>query len=199
MEKEKREELFKENEKLVYFVYNKYFNKNTNKDDLIQQGFCALLKAIDSFNYEKGIQFSTYAVRCILNELCNYTMNDKIIRIPNVRANKDISLNIISINMPVTDTEDKDITLQDQIEGSNDIEDYINYNHCIEKIRHYLDTIPNEKHKQLFTEYLQNRVENKTKSRNDLVEKYKLSKCYVNMIIAEHLYKLRRELQHESR
>ena len=55
----------------------KYKNSNVDNDDLISIGTIGLMKAIKTFTYEKGNSFSTYAARCIENEILMTFRSDK--------------------------------------------------------------------------------------------------------------------------
>ena len=71
-----RNEIIANNMKLVYHLVNK--SDYDNSDDNYQTGFVGLIKAVDTFDYTKGYKFSTYASRCILNELAMfYRSNNK--------------------------------------------------------------------------------------------------------------------------
>lgn len=67
--KDAEEKLVKHNLRLVAHISKKYKNSNTDIDDLISIGSIGLMKAIKTFSYEKGNNFSTYASRCIENEI----------------------------------------------------------------------------------------------------------------------------------
>lgn len=65
-----KEKLFEHNIKLVFNeVLNRFKNINYDKKDLVSVGNIGLMKAITTFNPAKKIQFSSYAVRCIDNEI----------------------------------------------------------------------------------------------------------------------------------
>ena len=53
------------NLKLVLSVLKKFYYKTDNMDDLFQVGCVGLIKAIDNFDLNQGVQFSTYAVPMI--------------------------------------------------------------------------------------------------------------------------------------
>ena len=53
------------NLRLVVFVANQYINQELPFADLIQEGNLGLLRAVETFDYNKGVRFSTYAVRWI--------------------------------------------------------------------------------------------------------------------------------------
>ena len=64
-----RNRLIEHNLRLVAHVVKKYNNSTYEADDLISIGTIGLIKAIDTFNQEKGIRLATYASRCIENAM----------------------------------------------------------------------------------------------------------------------------------
>jgi RNA polymerase sporulation-specific sigma factor len=74
-----RNYLIKNNLKLVIKVVKKYKSETIELDDLINTGSIGLIKAVDTFDISKDICFSTYAIRCINNEVLMYLRkNNKI-------------------------------------------------------------------------------------------------------------------------
>ncbi len=69
--------LIKHNLRLVAHIAKKYRNSNFDTDDLISIGSIGLMKAIKTFSYEKGNSFSTYASRCIENEILMTFRSDR--------------------------------------------------------------------------------------------------------------------------
>ena len=65
-DKQAREEFINGNLRLVLSVIRRFFNKGENADDLFQIGCVGLIKAIDNFEVELNVQFSTYAVPMII-------------------------------------------------------------------------------------------------------------------------------------
>jgi len=61
--------LIERNLRLVAHVVKKYSNTGKDTDDLISIGTIGLIKAITTFNAEKGTRLATYAARCIENEI----------------------------------------------------------------------------------------------------------------------------------
>ena len=76
-DKEAEEILIKHNLRLVAHIAKKYKNKSYEIEDLISIGSIGLMKAIKTFSYEKGNSFSTYASRCIENEILMNFRSDK--------------------------------------------------------------------------------------------------------------------------
>ena len=69
---EARQILVERNLRLVAHVSKKYQNGEEDMEDLISIGTIGLIKAIATFNYERGNRLATYAARCIDNELLMY-------------------------------------------------------------------------------------------------------------------------------
>lgn len=64
----KKDDLILENMKLVYYLISKYYPTFIGDEDLQQVGMLGLCKAANTWNEEKS-KFSTYASKCILNEI----------------------------------------------------------------------------------------------------------------------------------
>ncbi len=64
-----REALIEHNLRLVSHIIKKYYSGYDEQEDLISIGTIGLIKAIDSFDIDKGIRFATYGARCIENAI----------------------------------------------------------------------------------------------------------------------------------
>ena len=64
-----REQLVMSHMNLVRFLANKFKNRGEPLDDLMQVGYLGLLKAIDRFDPERGLEFTTFATPTILGEI----------------------------------------------------------------------------------------------------------------------------------
>ena len=64
-----RDVLINHNLRLVAHIVKKYSNSSKDADDLISVGAIGLIKAINTYSTDKGTQLSTYAARCIENEI----------------------------------------------------------------------------------------------------------------------------------
>ena len=65
-DKEAREELISGNLRLVLSVVQRFANRGESMDDLFQVGCIGLIKAIDAFDLNQNVQFSTYGVPAIM-------------------------------------------------------------------------------------------------------------------------------------
>ena len=68
-DKTARNSLIEHNLRLVAHIIKKYYSNSAEQDDLVSIGTIGLIKAVSTFNYEKGTRFATYAARCIENEI----------------------------------------------------------------------------------------------------------------------------------
>lgn len=68
-DKKAKEDLIKHNLRLVAHIVKKYYSETAEQDDLISIGTIGLMKAVNSFQPNKGVKLATYAARCIENEI----------------------------------------------------------------------------------------------------------------------------------
>ncbi len=73
----KKNLLIEHNLRLVAHVVKKYVSSGKEMDDLISIGTIGLIKAVNSFNYDKGKRLATYAARCIENEVLMVLRSEK--------------------------------------------------------------------------------------------------------------------------
>ncbi|MCD7745066.1 MAG: RNA polymerase sporulation sigma factor SigG [Lachnospiraceae bacterium] len=76
-----RELYIKGNLRLVLSVIKRFSNSNENVDDLFQIGCIGLMKAIDNFDTNQNVKFSTYAVPMIIGEIRRYLRDNNSIRV----------------------------------------------------------------------------------------------------------------------
>lgn len=80
-DKEARDILFEENAGLVYSVAKRFLGRGVEMEDLIQIGSIGLLKAVDKFDAEFEVKFSTYAVPMIAGEIRRFLRDDGILKV----------------------------------------------------------------------------------------------------------------------
>ncbi len=76
-----REEFISGNLKLVLSVIQRFAGRGENADDLFQVGCIGLIKAIDNFDMNQQVKFSTYAVPMIIGEIRRYLRDNNAIRV----------------------------------------------------------------------------------------------------------------------
>ena len=88
-----REELIAGNLRLVLSVIQRFSNRGENADDLFQVGCIGLMKAIDNFNVELEVKFSTYGVPMIIGEIRRYLRDNSAMRVS--RAMRDTAYRVL--------------------------------------------------------------------------------------------------------
>ena len=76
-----RTEFIRGNLRLVLSVIQRFYGRGENADDLFQIGCIGLIKSIDNFDLNQGVQFSTYAVPMIIGEIRRYLRDNNSIRV----------------------------------------------------------------------------------------------------------------------
>ena len=119
-----KNKLIKHNLRLVAHISKKYHLRGSEMDDLISIGTIGLIKAVNTFNPDKGVRLSSYSARCIENEILMHFRN----------INK--SALDISIDEPIeTDKNGNILTLMDTIACDESIADKIDVKMDIQKLK----------------------------------------------------------------
>ena len=92
-DKQAREELIAGNLRLVLSVIQRFANRGENADDLFQVGCIGLIKAIDNFNTDLDVKFSTYGVPMIVGEIRRYLRDNSTMRVS--RAMRDTAYKVL--------------------------------------------------------------------------------------------------------
>ena len=90
---EAREQLIAGNLRLVLSVIQKFSNRGENLDDLFQVGCIGLIKAIDNFNTDLDVRFSTYGVPMIIGEIRRYLRDNSSVRVS--RSMRDTAYRVL--------------------------------------------------------------------------------------------------------
>ncbi len=116
--------LIEHNLRLVAHIVKKYSSHDKDSEDMLSIGTIGLIKAIDSFDVNKGIKLATYAARCIDNEILMMMRGDK-------KQSKDVYL----YETIGTDKEGNEISLIDVIEANTpDVVEKISTQNDVKKI-----------------------------------------------------------------
>ena len=178
------EKLIRHNLRLVAHITKKYKNSNIDADDLISIGSIGLMKAIKTFSYEKGNSFSTYASRCIENEILMTFRADK----KNVNA---VYLeDVISIDKDGNDLSLYEILQDNSTNVEKDVENKIIYKK-IEKI--ILEKLSNREKDILIRRYgLMGHI---PKTQIELAEEMKISRSYISRLEKKALVLIKNQLK----
>lgn len=97
-----REELVNGNLRLVLSVIQRFTNRGENLDDLFQVGCIGLIKAIDNFDIDLNVRFSTYGVPMIIGEIRRYLRDNNSIRV--CRSMRDIAYKAMQVKEQIIAT-----------------------------------------------------------------------------------------------
>ena len=106
-----KDKLVNGNLKLVLSILRKYNNRCDNMDDLFQVGCIGLIKAIDNFDLNFDVKFSTYAVPMILGEVKRYLRDNTSIRV--ARSIKDLAYHSLQIKEELTNKLNREPTIKE--------------------------------------------------------------------------------------
>ena len=108
LDEKAKEELINGNLKLVLSVLKKFIGRTDNLDDLFQVGVIGLIKAIDNFDLNHEVRFSTYAVPMIMGEIKRYLRDNSSLRIS--RSIKDLAYKALKAKDELISVFDKEPT-----------------------------------------------------------------------------------------
>ena len=176
-----RNELIEHNLRLVAHIVKKYYNTGADQDDMISIVTIGLIKAVSTFNTDKGIHLATYASRCIENEILMFFRNQK-------KTAQDVF-----ISDPIdTDKDGNTLTLIDVIADKSDIADEIDTKIKVEKLRVILPVCLTER-ERLIIEMRYGLCGREELTQREIAKKLNISRSYVSRIEKSALEKLRKQ------
>lgn len=105
-----RQELIYGNLRLVLSIVQRFTGRKENLDDLFQVGCIGLCKAVDNFNVELDVKFSTYAVPMIIGEIRRYLRDNNSIRIS--RSVRDLAYKALQAREELTKEKSEEPTIE---------------------------------------------------------------------------------------
>ena len=178
-----RDILIERNLRLVAHIVKKYMNSGKETDEMISVGIVGLVKAVNTYNFEKGSRLATYAARCIDNELLMLMRGDR-------KLSREVSL-----YDPIgTDKEGNEITLLSILEHEDeDIIDQLDKKESLRKLSKILSKVltPREYFVVIRRYGLYGHHET---TQRELAEQLNISRSYVSRIEKKALEKLRLQL-----
>ena len=182
-----RSKLIEHNLRLVAHIVKKFDNKSIDTDDLISIGTIGLIKGIDTYKKTPKVKITTYAARCIQNEILMF-----------YRSNKKNQLTV-SLNDSVGyDKEGNEINLGDLLEDKQeDIIDKIEIKDNIELLNNYLEKLNDREKTIIVKRYGLNNKKDLTQK--EIADDLGISRSYVSRIEKRALTKILREfLKHKK-
>ncbi len=99
------------NLRLVLSLIKRFYGKGENADDLFQVGCIGLIKAIDNFDLNQNVQFSTYAVPMIIGEIRRYLRDNNTIRVS--RSIRDLAYKAINIKDKIYKEQQREASIEE--------------------------------------------------------------------------------------
>ena len=180
-DKDARSKLIEHNLRLVAHIVKKYDNSTYDSDDLISIGTIGLVKAIDSYKMNKKVKLTTYAARCIENEILMH-----------LRSNKK-HLNNVSLNDSIGfDKDGNQINLIDVIKVENkDINEELNTKDNLELLYKFINKLTKREKEIIIRRY--GLFNNKEMTQKEIAKKMKISRSYVSRIEKRAVSKILKE------
>ena len=179
-DKNARDKLIEHNLRLVAHIAKRYSNSEQELEDLISIGIVGLIKAIDSFSAEKGFKISTYASKCVENEILMHIRATKKIR-------SEVSMNTII----GTDKDGNDMELVDTLDSeSKDAIDTIYNKIMSEQVIKFINSKLTKREKYIMcSRYgLNGHIQ---KTQQQIADELGISRSYVSRIEKSAIQKLR--------
>ena len=179
--------MIERNLRLVAHIVKKYNNFERDTDDLISIGTIGLIKAINTYDLEKGNRLVTYASRCIENELLMMLRQER-------KCSREFSL-----YEPIgTDKEGNEINLLDIVEyDDKEISDHIILEDTILQLYNAIQKVLDPRELEVLS-LRYGLFGNEAKTQREVAAFLQISRSYVSRIEKKALLKLRRSLDSSS-
>ena len=106
-----RQEMINGNLRLVLSVVQKFTNRGENLDDLFQVGCIGLIKAIDNFDPNQNVRFSTYGVPMIIGEIRRHLRDNNSVRVS--RSLRDLAYKAMQAKEALINRNSKEPTVEE--------------------------------------------------------------------------------------
>lgn len=181
-----KDKLVEHNLRLVAHIVKKYSSAGRDNEDFISIGTIGLIKAISSFNPDKGARLATYAARCIENEI-----------LMAIRSSRKYN-NEIYLNDPISkDKEGNEISIIDIIGSDADmVIDEVDMGINIKKMYANIDKVLKDREK-LVIEMRYGLINGREMPQREIASILGISRSYVSRIEKKALKKLRAEMVKE--
>lgn len=172
--------LIERNLRLVAHIIKKYYSNSRDQDDLISVGTIGLIKAVNTFDCDKGVRLATYASRCIENEILMF-----------FRASKNLS-NEVSISDPIdSDKDGNALTLMDIISCEDTVIEKVDLHINALRLRKLVSTVLAQRERAVI-ELRYGLGGQLPKPQRQVSESLGISRSYVSRIEKKALQKLKR-------
>ncbi len=177
-----RSMLIEHNLRLVVYIAKKFENTGIHVEDLVSIGTIGLIKAINTFKYDKKIKLATYASRCIENEILMYLRKN---------SNKRIE---ISIDEPLNvDWDGNELLLSDVLGTENDVIDR-NIENEVDKELLKIALSKLSSRERLIMEMRFGIKKEKSKTQKEVAEELGISQSYISRLEKKIIERMKKEI-----
>lgn len=179
-DKNAKNKLIEHNLRLVAHIIKKYYSNINDQEDLVSIGTIGLIKAINTFDIDKNIKLSSYASRCIENEVLMH-----------FRASKKLSQDI-SLNEAIdSDKDGNPLTLMDVMSVEDNIIDNLDVKINSEKLKKYVTEVLSQREQTvIILRYGLNGCNPLTQ--REVAKRLNISRSYVSRIEKKALSQLKK-------
>ena len=180
---EARNKLVEHNLRLVAHIIKKYYTQTDDTDDLISIGTIGLIKGINTYRRDKGVRLTSYASRCIENEILMFFRSRR-------KSAGELSLS------EAIETEDDGgaLSLLDVVSEEQDLSERVCEKELCAHLRREMDRSLDDRERRILT--LRYGLDGeKTHTQRETAELCAISRSYVSRLEKHALEKLRRALE----
>ena len=187
---EARDELIIHNLRLVAYIVKKNFPDAKDQDDLVSIGTIGLIRAAETFDYQKGNHFSTYASKCIDNQIKMHFRKIKH------------QLTEVYINDPIeSDSEGNSLTIADIFSSGVNVENDVELKINSEKLYKFIEEELTDREREIICKrYGVSDIDGsvcKPLTQREIAKKMGISRSYISRIEKRALEKLRARFEKE--
>lgn len=178
-----RQKLIEHNIRLVIFEVNGRFKTlEYDKSELVSIGILGLVKAVDTYDLSKKIEFSSYAIRCIDNEILMF--------IRKLKKEKTID----SLDRPIGgEGSDKKIKLEDTISSDVDIETSYEDEEDYAEVRRIVYSLPEREREIIMLSF--GFYDGRVYKQREIADKLNISRSYASRLIAKIVKDIKKQLE----
>jgi RNA polymerase sporulation-specific sigma factor len=178
-DKQARALLIEHNLRLVAHIIKKYYAAGGDQDDLVSIGTIGLIKAIDSFDPDKGTRLATYAARCIENEIL---MHFRALR---------RTAGTVSLTEPMeADKDGSPLSLMDLISVDDTIADDLDLKQKSRQLYAYLSEMEDPREKEILIKRY-GLYQTREMTQREIAKELGISRSYVSRIEKKAIGRLR--------
>ena len=180
-----RDMLIEHNMRLVAHVVKKYQGSDYDMEDLLSVGTIGLIKAVNTFNVDKGSRLATYAARCVENEILML-----------LRASRKYSKEVSLFEPIGVDKDGETVSLMDVIEMENpETIDGLILDQDIREMYRAFDRCLTDPEKQVIS-MRYGLFRGREHTQREIAARMGISRSYISRIEKRAIGKLRAEFEH---